>query len=1202
MALPVSINLAYFPSTGSGNLGPFIDGSGNVYVIACYNSGGTDAVAVWKATDPTSSFTSQDAIFPTTCEYADAYFDGTYIHLYCSGIVSSARYNWYARFDTSTDQFVDASNFGGSSGTEYYAVYSHTDAPTTYWGGITSRETRGSELLTNGTFASDITSWTTSGTSGVWSWSSNNSGCLAGTYTGATTGANIYQGFTAVANQQYEIKFTIHNLTITGTGSLEIGCGPDFANPNVFVRTFTSNISSSQSFTVRGNNDANESVFVWARIINAASGDTTTVELDDFSVKTAPSIIIVHPGENPATMGGTYQEVAYSRLDTGWTTGVVVASTAAKNDNYLYAYPVMGSSDQCHFGYVRDTNADFYLRALSSGNALRTQRTLAGSFTQIKGGRVFTRSSTERIAFCASDTDANNGFDRIYFDHFTDDSSPTISTDVIQTTLSSGTARPFTTAFNVDENDTNDKNYQAHIDSTAVYIYLKSDGGGTTWGFENSSTAIRTGTALAGLSSNIYSRGGNRLYAFVYDDNGTVKYDEFTLYSESTSIVPSAIASGATVYQPTLVSQQTVVPNAIASGETVYNVTLAAGAVSIVPTAIASAETVHEPTLVQGAATIVPGAIASTETVYNVTLAPGAVSIVPEAIASAETVYDPTLIAGAATIVPNAIASAETVHNPTLAPGAATIVPNAIASAETVYQPTVTQTGGVQNVLPNHIASTETVYNVTLTATFTVLPDTINSAETVHEPTLAAGAVTIVPNAIASAETVYDPTLFAGAATIVPNAITSAETVHEPTLAAIATILPNTIASAETVHEPTLVADQFILPNTIGSAETVHEPILSTGASFIVPNAIASAETVYDVTLTAGSVTIVPNHIASSEAVYQPTLLAGAVTITPNAIASGETVYNVTLTAGSVTILPGAIASAETVHEPTLTPGAATIVPNAIASAETVHEPVVASGQIFIVPNAIASAETVYDPTLVAGAATILPDHIASAETVHEPILASGQTFIVPDHIASAETVHEPTLVPLAVSILVDTIASSEIVYDPTVSLVSSPQTIEPDNINSGETVHNPTILGGVQQQPSAGGGGGAAIAPFIRWGRKKKKKKESEVKEVASAVMQAVRQVERVAEKEPEIAKQVYIPPQIDYSAIAERILEQEKLNKLRQQTFKAFLKRVERAVYELDDEAFITQAVEEQSAELAQAIRDLGQLFQLRFQGKRQ
>ncbi|NIR64107.1 MAG: hypothetical protein GWN76_08975, partial [candidate division Zixibacteria bacterium] len=51
-------------------------------------------------------------------------------------------------------------------------------------------------------------------------------------------------------------------------------------------------------------------------------------------------------------------------LNYSLTSGTVVASTAAKDDNYLYAYVVMGSSDQCHFGYVRDTDSDFYLRAL----------------------------------------------------------------------------------------------------------------------------------------------------------------------------------------------------------------------------------------------------------------------------------------------------------------------------------------------------------------------------------------------------------------------------------------------------------------------------------------------------------------------------------------------------------------------------------------------------------------------------------------------------------------------------------------------------------------------------------------------------------------------------------------------------------------------------------------------------------------------
>ena len=123
--------------------------------------------------------------------------------------------------------------------------------------------------------------------------------------------------------------------------------------------------------------------------------------------------------------------------------------------------------------------------------------------------------------------------------------------------------------------------------------------------------------------------------------------------------------------------------------------------------------------------------------------------------------------------------------------------------------------------------------------------------------------------------------------------------------------------------------------------------------------------------------------------------------------------------------------------------------------------------------------------------------------------------------------------------------------------------------------VYDPRLIGGVQQQPDAGAGGGgkeyAAIAPFIRWGRKKKKKKDAEVREVASAVMQVVRQVER----SPEIAPLISLPPEIDYAEVAQRILETQRLTNLRDMAFKEFARRVQVALDEMDDEEVLLLAL---------------------------
>ena len=175
-----------------------------------------------------------------------------------------------------------------------------------------------------------------------------------------------------------------------------------------------------------------------------------------------------------------------------------------------------------------------------------------------------------------------------------------------------------------------------------------------------------------------------------------------------------------------------------------------------------------------------------------------------------------------------------------------------------------------------------------------------------------------------------------------------------------------------------------------------------------------------------------------------------------------------------------------------------------------------------------------------------------------------------------------------------DTVTIATQVFEPSVS--TSKQTIYPDIVGGtttagfdsdsfdntgfdttdsvGDTVvYGPTVAStgksSAQQDTGAGSGGSrrqdyAPIGGFIKWGKKRKKKKE-QVKEVASAVMQVVRQVEKSE------TKAIYIPPEIDYTEIAEQILANERLVDLRKQEFSTFIARVEQALIELDDEEIL-------------------------------
>ncbi|NIP51090.1 MAG: hypothetical protein GWO26_03715, partial [Phycisphaerae bacterium] len=80
-------------------------------------------------------------------------------------------------------------------------------------------------------------------------------------------------------------------------------------------------------------------------------------------------VIIVHPGENPTTMGGTYQEVAYSRLEatatfTDATNGIdfdATNDTISRNDGGSFVTDGFVSSERLLIQYAEDDSNNRYI-------------------------------------------------------------------------------------------------------------------------------------------------------------------------------------------------------------------------------------------------------------------------------------------------------------------------------------------------------------------------------------------------------------------------------------------------------------------------------------------------------------------------------------------------------------------------------------------------------------------------------------------------------------------------------------------------------------------------------------------------------------------------------------------------------------------------------------------------------------------------
>jgi len=283
-------------------------------------------------------------------------------------------------------------------------------------------------------------------------------------------------------------------------------------------------------------------------------------------------------------------------------------------------------------------------------------------------------------------------------------------------------------------------------------------------------------------------------------------------------ITPTGIAS-AEAFGTAVITTGAVdiIPTGIASTESFGAAVITTGVVDISPTSIASAEAFGAAVISQ-AQNLAPTGIASTEAFGTAVITTGAVDITPTGIVSAES-FGTTIITVAQDIAPTGIASAEVVPAPALS---IDITPTGIASAEAIPNPVIT-TGAV-DISPTGIASTEAFgVAVITTGIFDIAPTGIASTESFGTAVITTGVVDISPTGIASAEAVSGPVITVGAVDIAPTSITSTETIPNPVVTTGAVdISPTGIASTEAFGTTVVDAGglvQDLSPIGIPSAE-----------------------------------------------------------------------------------------------------------------------------------------------------------------------------------------------------------------------------------------------------------------------------------------------------------------------------------------------------------------------------------------------
>ena len=231
-------------------------------------------------------------------------------------------------------------------------------------------------------------------------------------------------------------------------------------------------------------------------------------------VRSDDDVVVLYNGDVDAVMAANYNRVDYAVRVTSWTVGANVACDGLES-NWEAGAAVLGASDKSHFSYINRTASDVYHRSLSSADALGTEHLVdatAGSF--VLQSVYYDAAGTERITLFYFESG-----NALYSSTIENDGTP--ATPVAASDVAVSTNRTHVVA----ENGTVKKVHLLYADSATIDLWYDSNTNDGGWGTD---TEELDAVTINRISSNVYNRSGTKL-AYVYDDGGTVKYNEVDL-------------------------------------------------------------------------------------------------------------------------------------------------------------------------------------------------------------------------------------------------------------------------------------------------------------------------------------------------------------------------------------------------------------------------------------------------------------------------------------------------------------------------------------------------------------------------------------------------------------------------------------------------------------------------------------------------
>lgn len=233
------------------------------------------------------------------------------------------------------------------------------------------------------------------------------------------------------------------------------------------------------------------------------------------SVRSDGDVVVLYNGATDSIHGQDRDRVDYRRREGGTWSAAIAVDNAAEF-SWFGSIIVRGSSDRMHFFFKDDDASDAYQRTLTSGNSLESFPSAGDTATDAVNhvfgpGISYDDGGTQRVRCPYAD-----GSGQVSYAEFDSGDTPgafTINADVGDNTVERAIERHVLACLSVDGTD---EHLLYANDADQDLYHDKNDG---------TDTEVLDAVTINHISCNVYDRSGTKL-AYVYDDGGTIKYNE----------------------------------------------------------------------------------------------------------------------------------------------------------------------------------------------------------------------------------------------------------------------------------------------------------------------------------------------------------------------------------------------------------------------------------------------------------------------------------------------------------------------------------------------------------------------------------------------------------------------------------------------------------------------------------------------------